>query len=71
MKRFFIGVYELLNHIAFAMTMGLAILCYLEGRNPLMRFLTSNYSRIYIWTLCGILCVIFIVNLARFSRRGR
>lgn len=69
MKRFFGAIYEIITHICLAMTLGLALLCYLEGRNPLMRFLNSDVSRIYIWVLCGFSFLVCIVQLARFARR--
>ena len=41
-----------LPHLALALALGVIVLVILDGFNPLMAFLTSRVSKIYILTAC-------------------
>lgn len=41
-----------LPHLAIAMLLGLLVLIVLDGRNPLMAFLTSGASKVYMIVMC-------------------
>lgn len=41
-----------LPHLAIAMQLGLLVLIVLDGRNPLMAFLTSGASKVYMVIMC-------------------
>lgn len=41
-----------LPHLAVAMLLGLLVLIVLDGRNPLMAFLTSGASKAYMIIMC-------------------
>lgn len=41
-----------LPHLAVAMLLGLLVLIVLDGRNPLMAFLTSGASKVYMVIMC-------------------
>ena len=44
---------EFLPHLAIAFSLGLALITVLDGYNPLMAFLTSPASKIYIYCACA------------------
>lgn len=44
----------LMPHLAAALLMGLAVLVILDSRNPLMAFLTSPSSHVYILLCCAL-----------------
>lgn len=50
------------------MALGLMLIVYLDGRNPLMQFLTSRTSKIYILAVC-VLCVLTAVRCIVRDRR--
>ena len=43
---------ELISSLSLAMGLGLILITYLDGRNPLMKFLTSGTSKVYILIFC-------------------
>ena len=45
---------DFLPHLSIAMLLGLAVLVVLDERNPLMNFLTSSTSKIYLLILCAV-----------------
>ena len=44
---------EFIPHLLISMLLGLILLVYLDGRNPLMEFLTSDASKAYLLILCA------------------
>ena len=44
---------EFLPHLAIAFSLGLAVITVLDGYNPLMAFLTSQPSKVYIYCSCA------------------
>lgn len=54
----------ILPHLAVAMLLGLVVLMILDGRNPLMNFLTGSAARVYMLTMC-IICIIVIAEHIR------
>lgn len=44
---------EFLPHLAIAFSLGLAVITVLDGYNPLMAFLTSQASKVYIYCTCA------------------
>ena len=62
---------EFLPHLAIAFSLGLALITVLDGYNPLMAFLTSPASKIYIFIACilGIVCCCMLIVRQRARRR--
>lgn len=57
----------ILPHVAIALLLGLLVLVVLDGYNPLMAFLTSPPSKVYMVCACVVsLCAM----IALLSRRG-
>lgn len=57
-----------LAHLSISMAVGLVVLAVLDGRNPLMYFLTSAVSKTYIVILscvCVCVAVLYIAQLHR------
>lgn len=52
-----------------AMLLGLIVLLYLDSRNPYMKFLTSDVSKIYILLTCVLGVITGCLYMARFRRR--
>lgn len=46
----------ILPHLAIAMLLGLVVLMILDGRNPLMNFLTGSAAKTYMLIMC-VLCI--------------
>jgi hypothetical protein len=62
-----------LPHLALAMLLGLMVITVLDGYNPLMAFLTSQTSKIYIFITCvlGIVCCCMLIARQRARRRRK
>ena len=60
-----------LPHLAIAMLLGLMVITVLDGYNPLMAFLTSQTSKIYIFIACilGIVCCCMLIARQRARRK--
>ena len=56
----------ILPHLAIAMLLGLLVLMILDGRNPLMNFLTGSAARAYML----IMCVICITVIAMYIKEN-
>ena len=59
------AVKAFLPHLCLSMALGLAVLVFLEGRNPVMAFLSSPASRVYILCFCVLvlfLCAFCIID---------
>ena len=46
-------IFDIAAHIAIAMLLGFIVITVLHGYNPLMAFLTSNVTRVYIIIMCA------------------
>ena len=48
---------RIISHISIALCLGLVVITILDGFNPMMSFLTSKPSKLYIYATCAF-CVI-------------
>lgn len=62
---------EFFPHLAIAMVLGLAVITIVDGFNPMMYFLTSRVSKIYIYTTCGVCFVTAVLCVAAQRRKRR
>lgn len=60
-----------LPHLAIAMLLGFIVLIILDGRNPLMAFITSDTSKVYMLIMCIVCLIVIISNIAESRKRGR
>lgn len=57
-----------LPHLSIAMLLGMIVLVIMDNHNPMMKFLTSSASKVYIIIMCvtGIVCaVLYAAKLRR------
>ena len=54
-----------LPHLALALALGLIVLVILYGYNPLMAFLTSKVSKIFILVVCGSSILVSLICIVR------
>ena len=54
----------ILPHLLLCMALGLALIVVLDGYNPMMGFLTSNVSKIYIYILCALAVLVALMYIA-------
>lgn len=66
MKKFFRGF---LPNLALAMLLGLMTIVIVDGFNPMMRFLGSNVTKIYIMATCVVCIAVSVSQIARWRRR--
>ena len=62
---------EFLPHLAIAFSLGLALITVLDGFNPLMAFLTSPASKVYIYCACAASFLTAIVCICEQRRPRR
>ena len=62
---------EFLPHLAVALTLGLALITVLDGYNPLMAFLTSPTSKVFIYATCAVCFLTAIVCIYEQRRRRK
>lgn len=62
------AVKEFLAHLSIAMLLGFVVIAILDDRNPLMAFLTSRATKVYIVIMCVVGVATAIMYIAR-SRR--
>ena len=60
---------EFIPHLALSMLFGLLLITYLDGRNPLMKFLTSTASKVYIIILVAVCTATAICLIADNMKR--
>ena len=48
---------EFLNHLAICMALAMVVITILNGFNPLMSFLTSNTTKVFIFIFCAVVIV--------------
>lgn len=54
MRKIFAFIKYILPHLLLSMALGLVLIAVLDGYNPMMGFLTSEVSKIYIYILCAL-----------------
>lgn len=68
MKKFIRGF---LPNLALALVLGLMTIVIVDGFNPMMQFLGSNVTKIYIMLTCIVCLVVAISAIARWRHRGK
>lgn len=63
------AIMEFIAHLAIAMFLGMVVITVLDGYNPLMAFLTSNTTKIYIIVMCILGLVTALMYIAK-SRKS-
>lgn len=63
------AVKEFIAHLAIAMLLGMVVITILDGYNPLMAFLTSKASKVYIIVMCilGVATAVMYIAKSRKS----
>ena len=63
------AVKEFIAHLAIAMLLGMVVITILDGYNPLMAFLTSKASKVYIIVMCilGVATAVMYIATSRKS----
>ena len=59
-----------LPHLLISLLLGLILLVYLDGRNPMMEFLTSRASKIYLISTCAVGLTVAMLYVSG-QRRGK
>ena len=55
---------DFLPHMAVSMLLGMVVLVILDDRNPLMNFLTSNVSKVYILAMCAVSVIALVMYIS-------
>ncbi len=63
------AVTEFIAHLTIAMLLGMVVITILDGYNPLMAFLTSRVTKIYIVVMCILGLVTAVMYIAK-SRKS-
>ena len=63
------AVKEFIAHLAIAMLLGMVVITILDGYNPLMAFLTSKASKVYIIVMCILVVATAVMYIAK-SRKS-
>ena len=60
---------EFIAHLSIAMLLGMVVITILDGYNPLMAFLTSKASKVYIIVMCilGVATAVMYIAKSRKS----
>ena len=66
MKKLFRGF---LPNLALALLLGLMTIVIVDGFNPMMQFLGSNVTKIYIMATCIVCIAVSISQIVRWRRR--
>lgn len=61
----------ILPHLLLCMALGLALIVVLDGYNPMMGFLTSDVSKIYIHILCALAVLTALVYIAETQIKSK
>lgn len=62
---------DFLPHLSIAMLLGVPVLIYCQGRNPMMGFLTSRVSYVYLLIMCAVGVAVAILDIADRRRGGK
>jgi len=60
---------ELIPHLCLAMALGLIVITYVDGRNPLMKFLSSGTSKTYLYLLAALTILTAVFCIVSDNRR--
>lgn len=63
------AVKEFLAHLVIAMLLGMVVITILDGYNPLMAFLTSRATKVYIVVMCILGVAVAVMYIAQ-SRKS-
>lgn len=55
---------DFIPHLALSMLLGLIVLIILDEHNPLMNFLTSNVSKIYLLIMCMLSLIVILLYIS-------
>lgn len=58
-------ILDFLNHLAICMAIAFIVITILNGFNPMMSFLTSNTTKVFIFTFCAVVIVSSIGAIIR------
>ena len=58
-------ILDFLNHLALCMALAFIVITILNGFNPLMSFLTSNTTKVFIFIFCAVVVVSSIGAIVR------
>ena len=71
MKKIADFVIYVLPHLLLSMALGLVLITVLDGYNPMMGFLTSDVSKIYIYILCALAVLTALLYIGGTQRSPR
>ena len=71
MKKIADFVIYILPHLLLSMALGLVLITVLDGYNPMMGFLTSDVSKIYIYILCVLAVLTALVYIAEAQIKSK
>ena len=71
MKKIADFVIYILPHLLLSMALGLVLITVLDGYNPLMGFLTSDVSKIYIYILCALAVLTALLYIAEAQIKSK
>lgn len=71
MKKIADFVIYILPHLLLSMALGLVLITVLDGYNPMMGFLTSDVSKIYIYILCALAVLTALVYIAETQIKSK
>lgn len=71
MKKIADFVIYILPHLLLSMALGLVLITVLDGYNPMMGFLTSEVSKIYIYILCALAVLTALVYIAETQIKSK
>ena len=61
----------ILPHLLLCMALGLVLIVVLDGYNPMMGFLTSEVSKIYIYILCALAVLTALLYIGETQIRSK
>lgn len=71
MKKIADFVIYILPHLLLSMALGLVLITVLDGYNPMMGFLTSDVSKIYIYILCALAVLTALLYIAETKIKSK
>ncbi len=71
MKKIADFVIYILPHLLLSMALGLVLITVLDGYNPMMGFLTSDVSKIYIYILCALAVLTALLYIAETQIKSK
>lgn len=71
MKKLLYFIRYILPHLLLSMSLGLILIVVLDGYNPMMGFLTSAVSKIYIYILCALAVLTALLYIGETQIKSR